>query len=215
MDNLMTRQLDLILKEGEVEYEPEFDLEINPKFLDRKGKAWLAEIYLNLGGDGILPLLEKLKFDFKINRNLFVYDDELHFNRYRLLTFRSDLYSEFNFPFVEGLKRVCRTFEKECLKAGMQERIWKGLPFAKHCFGKASEPGDFTLNGSPGWKLTAYNDAQMDLQSRIHGYKIFRIYPYETLMTGGSLKRLDQLLINPKEEQRAVILKWLLRKTES
>ena len=215
MDHLITRQLDLILRAGELEYEPNFDLEVNPSFLDQKGKAWLHEIFEELGGQGDVPLLEKLKFDFKIKRNLIIWDDELHFNRYRLLTFRSAMYSDFNFQFTEGIKRVCRTFEKECLKAGMQERIWKGAPFAKACFGKASEAGDFTQNGSPGWKLMAYNDAQMDLQSRIHGYKIFRLYPYETLMTGGSLRRLDQLLTNPKEEQRAMILKWLLRKLES
>ncbi len=215
MDNLMTRQLDLILREGQLEYEPDFDLEVNPSFLDQKGKAWLKEIFEDLGGHGNLPLLEKLKFDFKIKRNLIIWDDELHFNRYRLISLRSDLYSEFNFQFTEGVKRVCRTFEKECLKGGMQERIWNGSPFSKACFGKASEPADFTQNGSPGWKLTAYNDAQMDLQSRLHGFKIFRLYPYETLMTGGSLKRLDQLLVNPKEEQQEMILKWLMRKVES
>jgi hypothetical protein len=215
MDNLMTRQLDLILRERGVDYEPEFELEVNPSFLDTKGKTWLTEIYEDLGGQGELPLLQKLKFDFKIKRNLIIWDDELHFNRYRLISLRSDLYSDFNFQFTEGVKRVCRTFEKECLKAGLQERIWKGSPFAKSSFGKPSEPADFTQNGSPGWKLTAYNDAQMDLQSRIHGYKIFRLYPYETLMTGGSLKRLDQLLINPKEEQQVMIFNWLMRKLDS
>ena len=215
MDNLMTRQLDLILREGEVEYELGFDLDVNPSFLDQKGKAWLQEIYEDLGGQGNLPLLEKLKFDFKLKRNLIIWDDELHFNRYRSSTLRSDLYNDFNFQFTEGIKRVCRTFEKECLKAGMQERIWNGSTFAKACFGRPAEPGDFTQNGSPGWKIAAYNDAQMDLQSRLHGYKIFRLYPYETLMTGGSLKRLDQLLVNPKEEQRAMILKWFMRKLES
>lgn len=208
----MTRQLDLILREGGADYETGFDLEVNSSFLDQKGKAWLQEIFEDLGGSVQLPLLEKLKFDFKIKRNLIVWDDELHFNRYRLTTLRSELYSDFNFQFTEGVKRVCRTFEKECLKAGMQERIWNGSPFAKACFGKASEPSDFTQNGSPGWKLAAYNDAQMDLQSRIHGYKIFRLYPYETIMTGGSLKRLDQLLVNPKEEQRVMIFNWLMRK---
>jgi hypothetical protein len=60
--------------------------------------------------------------------------------------------------------------------------------------------------------LLAYNDVQYDLQTKIHGYKLIRLTPYETIMTGGSLKRLDQLLINPKEEQRKVIFNWLLRK---
>ena len=211
----MTRQLDLILREGEVDFERDFELEIVSKYLDQKGQNWLAEIYEDLGGFGEIPLLEKLKFDFKIGRNLFVYDEELHFNRYRLVTFRSELYTELNFPFSEMQKRLCRTYEKDCLKVGLQQRIWNGAPIAKHCFGEASEPGDFSGNGAIGWKLTAYNDAQFDLQTRIHGYKLYRITPFETLMTGGSLKRLDQLLINPKEEQRAMLLNWFNRKYQS
>ena len=215
MDNLMTRQLDLILREGEVDFERDFELELEPKYLDQKGQDWLKEIYGDLGGLGSFPLLKKLKFDFKINRNLFVYDDEVHFNRYRLITFRSAFYSELNFPFLEAQKRLCRSYEKECLKVGMQQRIWNGAPVAKHSFGLPSEPGDFSGNGAIGWKLTAYNDVQYDLQTRIHGYKLIRITPFETLMTGGSLKRLDQLLINPKEEQRAMLLNWFLRKYQS
>ena len=212
MDNLMTRQLHLILKEGEADFDREFELEINPDFLDEKGKKWLEEVFSELGGNGKLVLLEKLKFDLKIYRTLFLYDDELHFNRYRLSTLKSDLYHDLNFPFAEAYKRMCRRFEKECLKVGYQERVWNGSPIAKHCFGKASEQGDFSGNGATGWKLLAYNDIQFDLQTRIHGYKLIRLTPYETLMTGGSLKRLDQLLINPKEEQRKVIFNWLLRK---
>ena len=214
MDNLITRQLNLILKEGEVEFERDFELDVNPKFLDKKGEDWLKEIYEDLGGQGNLPLLNKLKFDFKVNRCLFLYDDELHFNRYRLITFRSEFYSEMNLPFYEAQKRLCRAYEKDCLKAGLQIRVWNGVPLAKHCFGDASEPGDFFGNGATGWKLTAYNDAQIDLQSRIHGYKLIRLNPYETLMTGGSLKRLDHLLVNPKEEQRKMLLNWLLRKIQ-
>ncbi len=211
----MTRQLDIILREGEVDFARDFELEVIPKYLDEKGRNWLADIYDDLGGIGKLPMLEKLKIDFKINRNLFLYDEEIHFNRYRLITFKSDLYSELNFPFLETQKRLCRSYEKECMKVGLQQRIWNGPPVAKHCFGDASEPGDFSGNGASGWKLTAYNDVQFDIQTRIHGYKLFRITPYETLMTGGSLKRLDQLLINPKEEQRKMILNWFIRKYQS
>lgn len=208
----MTRQLDLILKEGGADYDWQFELELNPKFLDSKGKIWLKEIFEDLGGKGTFPLLDKLKFDFKIGRNLIVWDDELHFHRYRLATFRSEMYSEWTFPFAEGHKRLCRTYEKECLKAGMQQRIWLGPPVAKSIFGEPSEPGDFSGNGSTGWKLLAYNDAQYDLQTRLHGYKLIRLSPFETIMTAGSLKRLDQLLVNPKEEQRTMLFNWLMRK---
>ena len=212
MEHLMTRQLDRILKEGGAEYDWQTELDVNPKFLDLKGKAWLKETIDELGGKGTLPLLEKLKFDFKLGRTLIIWDDELHFNRYRLTTFRSELYSEWTFSFAEGHKRLCRTYEKECLKGGLQHRIWIGPPVAKSIFGEASESGDLTGNGAIGWKLLAYNDVQYDLQTRIHGYKLIRLSPYETLMTGGSLKRLDQLLVNPNEEQRVMLYNWLKRK---
>lgn len=212
MEHMMTRQLDLILREGGAEYEWQTELELVPKYLDEKGKGWLKEILSDLGGNGSIPLLEKLKFDFKIGRQLILWDDELHFHRYRLSSLKSGLYEELNFPFLESYKRLCRTYEKEALKAGMPTRIWNGPPIAKAIFGLASDPGDFSANGAIGWKLMAYNGAQTDLQTRIHGYKLIRLNPYETIMTGGSLKRLDQLLVNPKEEQRAVIYNWLVRK---
>lgn len=208
----MTRQLHLILKEGEADFDCDFELIVNPNYLDQKGIEWLHNSYTDLGGIGKFGLLEKLKFDFKINRNLITYDGELHFNRYRLSTLKSDLYTELNFPFVESHKRLCRTYEKECLQIGFQERIWTGSPFATRCFGNSSEQGDFSGVGSAGWKLLAYNDLQIDLQTKIHGYKLIRLNPFETLMTGGSLKRLDQLLINPKENQRKFIFNWLIRK---
>ena len=212
MEHLMTRQLDLILREGGAEYEWQPELELVPKYLDEKGKGWLKEILSELMGNGSFPMLEKLKFDFKIGRQLILWDDELHFHRYRLTTLKSSLYEELNFPFLESYKRLCRTYEKESLKSGMPQRIWNGPAVATSIFGPASEPGDFSGNGASGWKLLAYNSAQIDLQTRIHGYKLIRLNPYETIMTGGSLKRLDQLLINPKEEQRAVIYNWLMRK---
>lgn len=212
MEHLITRQLDLILREGGADYDWQTELEVVPNYLDSKGKIWLQEILEELGANDSFPLLEKLKFDFKIGRHVLVWDDEVHFNRYRLATLRSPMYEEWSFNFSEAWKRLCRTYEKEALKSGMQLRIWTGPPVAKTIFGSPSELGDFSGNGAVGWKLIAYNDAQMDLQTRIHGYKLIRLSPYETLMTGGSLKRLDQLLVNPKEEQRAMIYNWLMRK---
>ncbi|MEN2283027.1 hypothetical protein AAGF08_12870 [Algoriphagus sp. SE2] len=214
MDNLITRQLQLILIEGEVEFERDFKIDVNPNFLDKKGIDWLKEIYEDLGGIGDIPLLNKLNFDFKIKRNLILYDDEIHFNRYRLISLRSDFYKEFNFSFYEAYKRLCRTYEKDCLKVGLQERLWNGPPIGKHSFGEPNEIGDFSGTGATGWKLLAYNDAQIDMQSRIHGYRLIRLNPFETLMTGGSLKRLDYLLMNPKEEQRKMLVNWILRKLE-
>ena len=212
MEHLMTRQLDLILKEGGATYEWQVDFEVQPRYLDARCKSWLSTVLEDLGGKGSFPLFEKVPVDFKFGRTLILWDEELVFNRYRGITFRSDLYEEFQFTFLEGHKRLCRTYEKEALKVGMQQRIWEGPPLATRVFGQPSEPGDFHGVGATGWKLLAYNHLQVDLLTRIHGYKLIRLSPYETIMTGGSLKRLDQLLINPKEEQRSMLFAWLVRK---
>ena len=208
----MTRQLDLILKEGGATYDWQVDFEVQPRYLDARCKSWLSTVLEDLGGKGSFPLFEKVPVDFKFGRTLILWDEELVFNRYRGITFRSDLYEEFQFTFLEGHKRLCRTYEKEALKVGMQQRIWEGPSLATRVFGQPSEPGDFHGVGATGWKLLAYNHLQVDLLTRIHGYKLIRLSPYETIMTGGSLKRLDQLLINPKEEQRSMLFAWLMRK---
>jgi hypothetical protein len=212
MEHLMTRQLDLILKEGGATYDWQVDFEVQSRYLDARCKFWLSTVLEDLGGKGSFPLFEKVPVDFKFGRTLILWDEELVFNRYRGITFRSDLYEEFQFTFLEGHKRLCRTYEKEALKVGMQQRIWEGPPLATRVFGQPSEPGDFHGVGATGWKLIAYNHLQVDLLTRIHGYKLIRLSPYETIMTGGSLKRLDQLLINPKEEQRSMLFAWLMRK---
>ena len=208
----MTRQLDLILQEGGAIYDWQVDFEVQPRYLDARSKSWLSTVLEDLGGKGTFPLFEKVPVDFKFGRTLILWDEELVFNRYRGISFKSELYEEFQFTFLEGHKRLCRTYEKEALKAGMQQRIWEGSPLATRLFGQPSEPGDFHGVGATGWKLLAYNHLQVDLLTRIHGHKLIRLSPYETIMTGGSLKRLDQLLINPKEEQRSMLFAWLMRK---
>jgi hypothetical protein len=212
--SLKVNNLIQILQEAGVDLEEFFLIEVNNEFLKGKGEALLAEVFVSLGGKGEPVLLNNLKFDFKINRFLFLYDDEVHFNRYRLKTFKTKMYDIFSFYFLEAYKRQCRTFERECLKVGLQERIWNGPPIAAKVFGKGEEAGDLTANGSPGWKLNAYNDAQYDLLSSLHGYKLIRISVYENIMTGGSLKQIDGLLLKPKEENQKAITNWLLRKME-
>ena len=88
----MTRQLDLILKEGGASYDWKTDFEVQPQYLDARGNGWLAHGLEDLGGKGSFPLFEKIQVDFKIGRTLILWDDELVFNRYRGITFRSKMY---------------------------------------------------------------------------------------------------------------------------
>lgn len=212
MHRLKVENLYGILKDLDIQVDFSHQLDVNPKFLKGKGEILLEGVLTDLGGKGSLPVLEHLKFDFKVNRNLFIYDDEVHFNRYRLATIKSPVYELFSFPWAESYLRLCRTYEKECLKTGLQERIWNGPPIASKLFGKSETPGDLSGNGSSGWKLNAYNDVQYDLVSRLHGFKLIRIPVYENLMIGGSLKKIDDLLLHPKEENIQGISNWFNRK---
>jgi hypothetical protein len=214
MHQIKVQHLLDILHRSELPVDVEFHLEVNFSYLTGKGETLLNAVFEELRGSGKMPILEHLKFDFKINRFLFVYDDAVHFNKYRLSTLKTDLYSTFTFPWVDSYKRLCRTFEKECIKAGLQDRIWNGPPIASRIFGKSEEAGNLSGNGSSGWKLNAYNDAQYDLISRLHGFKLIRIPEYENIMIGGSLKKIDDLLLNPKEEYQKAILNWVTRKVQ-
>jgi hypothetical protein len=212
MHQIKVQHLIANLRLSELPVEADFQLEVNPSYLKGKGESLLNTVFEDLQGKGRIPILERLKIDFKINRFLFVYDDAVHFNRYRLSTLKTELYSTFSYPWVDSYKRLCRNFERECLKAGLQDRIWNGPPIASKVFGKSEEYGDLSGNGSAGWKLNAYNDVQYDLITRLHGFKLVRIPVYENLMTGGSLKKIDDLLLNPKEENQKILVNWISRK---
>ncbi|EON76473.1 hypothetical protein ADIS_2923 [Lunatimonas lonarensis] len=195
------------------EYVPDCRIEVSGSIWDTTSESLLEAGYRSIGGLGNPPKLRQLRLDFQIDRCLFVFDDEVHFNRYRLETLQTGLYGAFYFPWQGSYVRLCRQFERQCLQAGMQERVWYGPPLAAQCFGNAEPPGDLSGNGSSGWKLNAYNDLQYDLISRLQGYKLIRISGYETLLISGSLKKVDQLLLRPDEKTRMLIANWLVRKT--
>lgn len=213
MHHLKVENLYRILKDSDIQVEFSHHLEVNPSYLKGKGETLLNGVLSDLGGSGQVPVLERLKFDFKVNRHVFIYDDEVHFNRYRLASIKSAVYEVFSYPWADAYLRLCRTYEKECLKTGLQERVWNGPPIAGKLFGKSEIPGDLSGNGSSGWKLNAYNDTQYDLVSRLHGLKLIRIPLYENLMIGGRLRKIDDLLLHPKEEYQQGIFNWFLRKT--
>jgi hypothetical protein len=212
MHHLKVKALLQALESVDIPFEDEFILPVKNGLLDPKSENLLKEVYAVLGGTGEAVHLSQLKFDFKIDRFLFLYDGEIHFNRYRLNTLKTTTYQLFTFIWVDAYRRLCRTYEKDCFKAGMQERVWEGPPLAIRCFGTPREAGDLSGNGASGWKLNAYNDVQYDLISRLSGYKIIRLPMYENIMVGGSLKRLDQLLAKPQEETNQAIVNWMKRK---
>mgnify|MGYP003133690631 CR=1 FL=1 len=207
-------QLIKALEEIEVAHETDFNIPFKRTLIEGKGQNLLSEAYNDLNGAGDFPLLNQLKLDLKIGKFLFLFDDAYHFNRYRLKTLKADIYDTFSFSWHGSYLRMCRTFERECLLSGSQERIWYGPPIASRCFGKSENPPDLSGNGASGWKLNAYNDLQYDLISRLLGYKLVRISAYENLMIGGKLLRIDKLLLRPSNETLKSIGTWLIRKMD-
>ncbi|SHM70590.1 hypothetical protein SAMN04488057_10330 [Cyclobacterium lianum] len=196
----------------EIMVETDFNLPVNNRLLEGKGKDLLREGFSELQGSGPFPTLRSLKIPVKVGRNLLLYDDTKHFNRYRLCTLKTSVYQVFSFSWHAAYLRMCRTHERECLLSGLQDRVWQGPPMASNCFGTAEEAGDLSGNGSPGWKLNAYNDLQYDLISRLHGFRLLRIPAYENLMISGQLQRIDKLLLNPNADLLQSIGNWLVRK---
>jgi hypothetical protein len=205
-------QLSRALEEVEVSCEKNFTFPVKRNLITGKGEDLLGESYKALNGVGDFPFLKQLKADIKIDKFVFLYDDSNHFNRYRLKTLKSEVYAVFNYSWHGSYLRMCRTFERECLLSGLQERIWNGPPLAMRCFGKSEEAPDLSGNGSSGWKLNAYNDLQYDLISRLQGYKLVRIPAYENIMISGKLQRIDKLLLKPTTDIYRIIGSWLIRK---
>ena len=106
MHQIKVQHLLEILQASEFPVEENFQLEVNSSYLIGKGENLLKKVFVELGGKGNLPSLEHLKFDFKINRYVFVYDDAIHFNRYRLSTLKSDLFLTFSFLWLESYKSL-------------------------------------------------------------------------------------------------------------
>jgi len=99
-------------------------------------------------------------------------------------------------------------------KGGMQERIWNGSSFSQACLEKAFRTCWFTQNGST--RLEAYRCIMMPSNDFCNqgftGYKIFRLYPYETPDDRRLTQRLDQLLV---QSQRRANKRWFFKMVDA
>lgn len=78
----------------------------------------VAETYRLLGGVGSIPKVSPGSWDVILHSCVVELDEELHFNRHRLLTLQSPVYDRLpNFP-RDRYRTFWRQFESECFKAG-------------------------------------------------------------------------------------------------
>lgn len=160
--------------------------------------------------------LEKLIISVQI---LYLYDEkyyiflepDFHFNRYRLITLRSSLYEKAMSFDLQKVRNFCRTKEREAAKSGYPKDIWANSVAGK-IFGKAEDPGDFTGNGSSGWKLNALANYLFDYYSVQKDLNIVKLNYYEALMVQGKLDTIGKHLKLKNKEFNKPIQQYLTRK---
>ena len=141
----------------------------------------IKRIYSKLGGKlGNFPLRIG-NFDIKFGRNNYLeLDEQLHFNRYRLITFNSKIYSNCKIFLVGSYKKWCDEKEIICLKSGRSGGKWKNKSSEKQ-FPNSSENGDLNGNGSSRWKQRAFYDFLKDVYVIENNIKMRRISIWETI----------------------------------
>lgn len=171
-------------------------------------EKYLLEAYGNLGGLMDPPDIKFTVSFMEFGRFCVQLDEAIHFNRYRAKTLRSAFYEKLaSFPTMK-YRTYCRKYEVECLKAGTSKPYWTNDEAEKH-FGKSQHSGDLGLNGSAGWKMTAFKDFLTDLICRKRKIRLLRIPVWDDLMVDRKLKKFNELLMSPTTAEKEQILKLI------
>lgn len=180
-------------------------------FRKRKEAPLLEEVYAALGGkDNCWKLKFSLPEGMETEEVRLTLDGPLQFNRYRAESLQSGLYENPEPVWLNSYRRLCRSAERECLKAGSRQGVWTNREAEKH-FGPAQEAGDFFGGGAPGWKLNAILDFLSDMYLLGGRQKHMRVSLFDRLMIQGQLVALQQLLLSRSETNLPYLLKFFHR----
>jgi hypothetical protein len=207
---LKHKHLISLLQENQFKIQ-KYDLQVDRKLISEIEKFEPFQLYKELGGlKQECPHLTKTWYYTKPN-TIIILDDYLHFNRYRSITLRSPLYDDIAVFPRENFRRYCRNYEKECIKSGLQKWIWSNRE-SDFYFGTSEEPGDFSNNGSGGWKLRSYQDFLEDAVANALNFKIVRFSVYDNFLADGKLVRLDSILDRATHPLQNQLLNYVVRR---
>ena len=197
--------------EGVAVYPTRPEKMVSGLFRKRKEASLVEKTYAELGGKGnCWDISVSLPEGIETEEVRLTLDGPLQFNRYRAESLQSELYEAFEPVWLNGYRRLCRSAERECLKAGTRQGVWTNKEAEKH-FGHAQEAGDFFGAGAPGWKLQAFQEFLSDLYLLDRRQKHMRLSLYDRLMIQGQLIPLQQLLLSRSETNLPYLLKFLRR----
>ncbi len=175
------------------------------------GIKQLKEAYQELNGTKDIIDIRFNEKLMEFGRFSVILDNQLHFNKYRIITLRSLFYETTHSFSLTKYRNYCRKYEHECLKSGVSYPYWTN-PDAEYHFGQSQVNGDLGLNGSSGWKFTALKDMALDLIARQRKIRLLRLSVWDELMIDKKLVRLNELLVNPDNNASEAILKFAERK---
>jgi len=166
-----------------------------PEDLNAYQKGFLNEVYNSLGGKQDVPPLNFGRWDIVTKDFIIELDEEQHFNRYRKKTLDSSLYDNHPWFDIENYKKYCTEKESECKKKAQHGGYWANASTEKQ-FGKASEEGDLSGNGSPRWKQRAFYDFCRDLYSIVFEIPVYRFSIYDVFNMNNTNIELGKALEN-------------------
>jgi hypothetical protein len=182
----------------------QMDLYPNTKLLDYPQKVdfqnteYLNEVqsvYKRLGGTLDTFPVNLRNWDIVIGDIAIELNETLHFNRYRSLTFQSELYELLpNFP-IKEYRKYCNYHEKKCIKTGCYGGKWTNSS-CENQFSPADPPKTFTKDGSPRWKQRAFYDFIKDLAPLIINVPVVRISIYDFVFYKNHRFYIDDILDN-------------------
>lgn len=215
MVNFVLRQLAQILDREGVKYNDDQLPGFKFSRISVSEKNLLLDVYGKLGGlkPDLVKEIPPSFSSFGVDNKLVTAHAELSFNRYKATVLRSSFYESYAGFKTESYLRYCRQFENNCVKAGLRAGIWTSALAEQH-FGRPAEAGDFFGNGSPGWKLIAYQDFLLDYAVLKAGLVPVHFAIYDHLMLNGKLVGLGDLLKSPGSDQYSAVVKYLRRRLE-
>jgi len=169
------------------------------------------ESYRSLGGIAVYPEIKFTAPLLEFGRFCVILDESIHFNRYRAKTLRASFYENLtSFPLIK-YRSYCRKYEVECIKVGTSNSVWTNDEAERH-FGPSQQSGDLGLNGSSGWKFTAFKDFATDLIARQRKIRLIRIAVWDDLMINQNLKKFHELLMSPGKTESGLIQNYTEKK---
>lgn len=153
----------------------------------------IQRVYKQLGGVLNSFPVNVGRWDLRVGAVAIELDEERHFNRYRLTTLKSSVYSNLpEFP-LPSYRSYCVRREAQCLAAAKHGGYWSNASCIRQ-FGPKSSEGDLTPPGSPRWKQRAFYDFMKDLLPTICGTTLARVSIWDDVPVNGV--NVNQVLLS-------------------